>query len=154
MTEHPIWQSILINANRSRLVIPGICKMLIPGIGNIKYHNRGLVYAKCLFALRGGLYFCEPIAAKYRDPGYLESTEHTQLVDERQSLAINRTQKETDLESNMATSSSDCRQQPNGRIFFMFHFFFKCFRLAWGCCRIATNVLLLFIGFFLVFFLE
>lgn len=124
MTEHPIWQSILINANRSRLVIPGICKMLIPGIGNIKYHNRGLVYAKCLFALRGGLYFCEPIAAKNRDPGYLESTEHTQLVDERQSLAINRTQKETDLESNMATSSSDCRQQPNGRIFFMFHFFF------------------------------
>lgn len=57
MTEHPIWQSILINANRSRLVIPGICKMLIPGIGNIKYHNRGLVYAKCLFALRGGFIF-------------------------------------------------------------------------------------------------
>lgn len=153
MTEHPIWQSILINANRSRLVIPGICKMLIPGIGNIKYHNRGLVYAKCLFALRGGFIFLWTNRREIPRSGlpWVNST-HTQLVDVRQSLAINRTQKETDLESNMATSSSDCRQQPNGRIFFMFHFFLKCFRLAWGCCRIATNVLLLFIGLFWGFF--
>lgn len=33
-----------------------------PSIGNIKYHNKRVVYAKYLFALyEGGLYFAEPI---------------------------------------------------------------------------------------------